>query len=89
MDVDPIQNFLKYEQAVAEGWERLTWVREEQNQWGEYITETSKLFNRKEILEWCEARCKGPWVVLGGTALIKNPKEAMLFKLTFYDNDCR
>lgn len=82
-----IQNFLKYEQAVSEGWQRLTWVSEETDNWGEVVTKTAKSFNREEVREWCKSRCKGPWLISGGTVLIKNPKEAMLFQLAFINND--
>lgn len=89
MDVDPIQQFLRYDRAVSEGWERLTWTYEETNKWGSVDTDTAKTFNREEIQEWCQARCKGPWLIAGGTVLIKNPKEAMLFKLTFIDSSIK
>jgi len=82
-----IDNFLKYQTAIDENWERLSWVEEiEGKYYHEPNTKISESFCRDEIAEWCSTRCKGDWVIAGGTVLLKDSRDAMLFKLTFIDS---
>ena len=85
--MNEINNFLKYQMAVDENWERWSFVEQaEQQYWSEPNTQISEAFNREEMVEWCKERCKGDWVVMGGTVMLKDPRDAMLFKLTFSES---
>lgn len=85
--MNEINNFLKYQIAVDEKWEGWSFVEQaEQQYWCEPNTQVSEAFNREEIVEWCKERCKDDWVVMGGTVMFKDERDAMLFKLTFSDS---
>lgn len=82
-----INNFLKYQKALDENWEGWSFVELKEQQYrSEPNTQVSEAFNRKEIVEWCSTRCKGDWVVMGGSVMLEDSKDAMLFKLTFIDS---
>lgn len=85
--MNEINNFLKYQMAVDEKWEGWSFVEPDKEPvYGIPTTRVSEAFNREEMVEWCKERCKGDWVVMGGTVMLKDPRDAMLFKLTFSEN---
>ena len=77
--------FLKYQYALTNGWLHVSYVEKAENQkyWNEPNTQISESFNRAEVTEWCQERCKKGWVVAGGSVLFEDDKDAMLFKFRF------
>lgn len=79
------EHFLKYQYALANGWIHLSYVEKAENQkfWSEPNTQINESFNREEITEWCQERCKKGWIVVSGSVLFEDDKDAMLFKFRF------
>lgn len=82
--MNDFETFLKYQEALTNGWIHLSYVEKaEQKYWNEPNTQINESFNREEIKEWCQERCKKGWVVAGGSVLFEDDKDAMLFKFRF------
>ena len=79
-----LNKFLQYRAALDKGWIHLSYVEQgEQSFYGEPNTQISESFDREEITEWCKGRCKKGWLVVGGSVLFEDDKDAMLFKFRF------
>lgn len=82
--MDAIETFLRYHKALDEGWTHCSWVEiVEQRFWSEPTAQIAESFDYNTVTDWCRERCNGDWVVSGGSVLLKDPRDAMLFKLTF------
>lgn len=78
------ESFLKYQYAITNNWIHVSFVEKIENKY--YSEPNSKIvesFDRDEVTEWCQERCKKGWVVAGGSALFEDDKDAMLFRLRF------
>ena len=83
--MNDFETFLKYQEALTNGWIHLSYVEKngDQKYYSEPDTKINESFNREEIKEWCRERCKNGWVVAGGSVMFEDDKDAMLFKFRF------
>lgn len=81
--MDSIQTFLKYQKGLDEGWTHCSWVEIVEQRFYGPNSQISESFDYNTVHGWCSERCKGDWVVSGGSVLLKDPRDAMLFKLMF------
>ena len=82
--MDPIENFLKYTDALSKGWTHCSYVHiKNNNQWIQNDTEIEEEVDIEEIRNWCQDRCKRDWVVIGGSVLFEDSKDANIFKLMY------
>jgi hypothetical protein len=79
-----MKNFLKYQRALEQGWSCLTYVREIQGApaYGQ-TTEIQDGIDMEAVRTWCQAHCRGDWVVAGGTVLFEDSRDSLIFTFRF------
>ena len=78
-------NYLKFQNALDNKWICLSYVEVEDSNrsWETNKTHIAEGIDMEEIRQWCIDHCKHDWVLAGGTVLLENDKDALVFRFRF------
>ena len=74
--------FLRYQTALDAGWTHCTFILESvRESWNTDKVTYIDGHDPEAMRAWCERSCRGDYVLVKGSVLFEDPRDALMFKL--------